>query len=105
MAERVFFLNTLRKGVDPNEYEDWIRRVDYPVARRQPSVESYVVTRLEGLIQGDGSPPYEYLEAIEVTSVDEYRAGLTGNEELESLLREWSTYVESSVAVHGVVVE
>jgi hypothetical protein len=105
MAERVFFLNTLREGADPNEYEDWIRRVDYPVARRQPAIETYVVTRLEGLIAGDGSPPYQYLEVIEVTSVEEYRAGLSGNEEMESLLREWSTYVESSVAVHGVVLE
>jgi hypothetical protein len=104
MAERVFFLNTLREGVDPYEYEDWIRRVDYPVARRQPAIESYVVTRLEGLVTGEGSPPYQYLEVIEVTSVDEYRAGL-GNEELEALLREWSAYVEHSVAVHGVVVE
>ncbi len=33
MAQRVFFLNTLHDGVDPAEYEDWIRRVDYPVAR------------------------------------------------------------------------
>jgi hypothetical protein len=105
MPERVFFLNTLREETDPDEYEDWIRRVDYPVARRQPAIESYVVTRLDGLLQGDGSPPYQYLEVIEVTSVDEYRAGLTGNEEMESLLREWSTYVESSVAVHGEVIE
>jgi hypothetical protein len=105
MAERVFFLNTLREGVDPNEYEDWIRCVDYPVARRQPAIESYVVTRLEGLVTGEGSPPYQYLEVIEVTSVDEYRDGLTGSDEMESLLREWSTFVESSVAVHGAVIE
>jgi hypothetical protein len=105
MAERVFFLNTLRADADPKEYEEWIRRVDYPVARRQAAIESYVVTRLDGLLEGDGSPPYQYLEVIEVTSVDEYRAGLTGNDEMERLLREWSTYVESSVAVHGDVVE
>lgn len=105
MAERVFFLNTLREEADPNAYEEWIRRVDYPVARRQPAIESYVVTRLDGMLQGGGSPPYQYLEVIEVTSVDEYRAGLSGNQEIEGLLREWSTYVESSVAVHGVVVD
>lgn len=105
MAERVFFLNTLREGTDPNEYEEWIRRVDYPVARSQPPIESYVVTRLDGLIGGEGSPPYHYLEVIEVTSVDEYQAGLAGNDEMESLLREWSRYVESSVAVHGIVIE
>ncbi len=105
MAERVFFLNTLREGADANEYEEWIRRVDYPVARSLPAIESYVVTRLDGLLGGEGSPPYHYLEVIEVTSVGEYQAGLTGNDEIESLFREWSSYVESSVAVHGVVIE
>lgn len=105
MAERVFFLNTLREGVDPDEYEDWIRRVDYPVARSLPAIESYVVTRLEGVLGDGGTPPYQYLEVIEVTSVDEYQAGLSGNEEIESLFREWSTYVGSSLAVHGVVID
>ena len=48
MAQRVFFLNTLKDGVDTAAYEEWIRRRDYPVARAQPAILSYVVARLEG---------------------------------------------------------
>ena len=104
MAERVFFLNTLKPGVDPAEYESWIRRVDYPVARAQSAIESYVVTRLAGTLSGEGEPPYQYLEVIEITNIEEYRAGL-GTPEMERLLEEWSTYVGESVAVYGDVIE
>ena len=105
MAERVFFLNTLKEGVDPAAYEEWVRRVDYPVARAQPAIESYVVTRLEGHVSGDGaSLPCQYLEVIEVTSIEEYRASLDGNVELTALLDEWATYVGECVAVYGEVI-
>jgi hypothetical protein len=105
MAQRVFFMNTLKDGVDRGDYEAWVRRVDYPVARKQESIKSYVVTRLEGMLNNDGAPPYHYLEVIEVTDLDAYRAGMDGNPEFETLLEEWATYVADSVMVHGEVIE
>jgi hypothetical protein len=107
MAERVFFLNTLHGHVDPAEYEEWVRQVDYPVARGLPAITSYVVTRVHGHLAEDesGDLPYQYLEVIEITSIDEYRASLSGNPELEALLAEWSTYVGKSIAVWGEVLE
>jgi hypothetical protein len=88
MAERVFFLNTLKDGVDPRDYEEWVRRVDYPIARRQPAIVRYEVTRIEGRLNSDDPSPCQYLEVIDVTSIDEYRASLDGNAELEALLAE-----------------
>jgi hypothetical protein len=105
MAQRVFFLNTLKEEVDPAAYEEWVREVDYPVARRQPAIRSYVVTRIDGHVTEGGELPCQYLEVIEVTSIEEYRASLEGNEELEALLREWATYVGRSVAVYGEVID
>ena len=101
MAQRVFFLNTLREGVDPAQYEDWIRRVDYPVARRQASIERYEVTRLEGMVSGEGAPPYQYLEVIDITDIDAYRGSMEGNQEFEQLLTDWSRFVGESIAVWG----
>ena len=74
MAQRVFFLNTLKEGIDPAAYEEWVQKVDYPVARRQPAISSYVVTRLEGHVTEGAELPCQYLEVIEVTSIEEYRA-------------------------------
>jgi hypothetical protein len=105
MTQRVFFLNTLREGIDPAAYEEWVRTVDYPVARRQAAIDSYVVTRLDGHVTGEGPLPCQYLEVIEVTSVEDYRTSLGGNAELEALLQEWSQFVGDSVIVYGEVIE
>lgn len=105
MANRVFFLNTLHEGVDPAEYEAWIRRVDYPIARSKDPILSYEVTRLEGHLDGSDAPlPAQYLEVVEISDLEAYTGGLASDEEVVQLLKEWATYVASSVAVHGELI-
>ena len=103
MSHRVFFLNTLHAEVDPADYENWVRRTDYPVARAHPAVLRYEVTKLGATLDGD-APSVQYLEVIEVSSIEEYRQALN-TPEFKNLLAEWSEYVGSSEAVHGVVIE
>jgi hypothetical protein len=100
MAQRVFFLNRLHPGTDPAEYEDWIRRVDYPIARAQGAILAYTVTRIAGTLSGEGTSPYDYLEVIDITDLDAYRA-LGAKPEFQQLLAEWSQYVAEAVMVHG----
>ena len=105
MAQRVFFLNRLRDGVEPADYERFVREVDYPFARCLPTIRSYVVTRLDGLWEG-GEAPYDYLEVVEITEVDAYRASLApdvpGNREF---FDQWSSFVGESLVVYGEVIE
>ena len=103
MAYRVFFLNRLREGVDPAAYEQWVRQTDYPIARSQPSIERYEVTRLDATLDG-GPPGYHYLEVLEITDIDQYRQAFT-TPEFRRLLSEWSQFVESSESMHGAVIE
>jgi REDY-like protein HapK len=103
MAYRVFFLNRLHKGVAAADYENWVRTTDYPVARRHPAVQRYDVTRLEATIDGKDAPSFDYLEVLEVTSIEEYREALATSE-FKQLLEEWSKYVASE-AVHGEVID
>lgn len=105
MAQRVFFFNKLREGVTAAAYEQWIRDVDYPLARSLPTIETYVVTRLEGHLEGDAANPYDYVEVIEVTDLDDYRRSLAGKPEIEDFFKEWSSYVGESIAVYGEVIE
>nr|WP_239028995.1 hypothetical protein [Pseudonocardia acidicola] len=94
----------MRPGVDPADYEAWIRRTDYPVARNSPAILSYDVTRIEGALDEQGAPSVSYLEVIEVTDIEQYRAeGKTP--EFVRLLEEWATYVELDEALHGTVIE
>jgi REDY-like protein HapK len=106
MAHRVFFLNRLREGVDPQDYERFVREIDYPFARSLPTIRSYVVTRLDGLFEG-GEAPYDYLEVVEITELEAYRKSLdpSGSPELGRFFEQWSSYVGESLVVHGEVIE
>jgi REDY-like protein HapK len=106
MAERAFFLNTLHPGVDPADYEQFVRDVDYPFARRLPAIESYVVTRIDGMLEGDAQPPYQYLEVVEITGVEEYRAALDPRDpEVAAFHQQWATFVQESVVLYGETIE
>jgi hypothetical protein len=102
MATRVFFLTRLKPGVDPDEYEEFVRVEDYPVARALPSVQRYEVTRLEGLALGEGDPPAAYLEVLDVTDLDAYRADVAAVE-LASLWEGLLERIEIESAPYGTI--
>ena len=104
MTHRVYFLNRLHDGTDPAAYEEWIRTGDYPVARAHPAIVSYDVTRIDSTLDGAGAPSINYLEVLEVTSLQEYQQAIAAPEFVK-LLAEWSTFVASAEAIHGAVIE
>ena len=105
MAQRAFFLNTLHEGVKPEDYEQWLRDVDYPFARALPTIIRYDVSRIEGNLFGsEGEAPCQYLEVIDITDVEAYEKGAAGPE-FEAFLKDWQTYVAESTMVWGEVIE
>lgn len=100
----VFFLNKLRDGASAEEYEQWIREVDYPTARALPQITSYVVAKIGGTLDGKPSP-YPYIERVEITDLDEYRNALANAEGMEDFFAQWSSFVGESIAVHGEEIE
>ena len=100
----VFFLNKLHSHVTAAAYEGWVRNVDYPTAATIPSIVEYRVARLEGLLEGDGSTPYDYIERVLVTDLDAYRRDLK-DARLEDFGKQWSSYVARATAVYGSMIE
>jgi hypothetical protein len=96
----VFFLNRLRDGVAPEQYERWVRDVDYPTARGLRTITSYLVNRIDATLDG-ASAPYHYIERVEVTDLDAYRQELRTGANMEDFARQWSSYVAESIAVAG----
>jgi hypothetical protein len=106
MAHRVFFLNKLRDGVTPGEYERWAREVGYPFARSIPSIESFAIARLDATLDGEGSPPYDFIEVVEVADLEAYKADLsTDRPEIQAFDEEWLKHIGEAVAVIGEVIE
>ncbi len=100
----VFFLNKLRDGIAPEAYEQWVREVDYPVARALPQIKSYVVSRIDGSLDGKESP-YPYIERVEITDLADYQNALANAEGMEDFFTQWSSFVGESIAVHGEEIE
>lgn len=101
---RVFFFNRLREGVDGADYERWVRDVDYPKARSIPSMVSYEVVRIDGPLR-DSGVEYDYLEVVEVTDLESYRADLAELPGREAFVTELRSFIGSADAVHGTLIE
>jgi hypothetical protein len=68
-----FLISTLKLGVDPAEYERWVRERDCPPVRSKPNHLSYTLHRLRGPIGGMAEAGWHYIERIEVESLDQHR--------------------------------
>ena len=63
---RILVLFHLRNGVDPEASEAWAASEDCPAVRSLPSIDSFRVHALTGLLMGEGEPPFAYAEIIDV---------------------------------------
>lgn len=70
---RIVVLFNLKSGVDPAEYEAWVRETDYPGTRGLASVEGFTTYRTKGTL-GGGAAPYQYVEVIDVVGMDAFMA-------------------------------
>lgn len=69
---RIFALFNLKPGQDPAAYEAWARATDIPAVRAMASVADFQVAKVEGLLGSDASPPYGYVETIDVNDMDQF---------------------------------
>ena len=67
-----FLISTLKPGVDPAEYEQWVRDRDYPLVASKSNYISYKVHRIRGPIQGAPDAGWMYIERIEVRSLEQH---------------------------------
>lgn len=70
-----FVLSTLKPGVDPKDYERWVRDTDYAFTRSHPNFISYVVHRIN-TIEGNTDAGWRYVERIEVKDAEQHRRDL-----------------------------
>ena len=67
-----FLISTLKPGIDPDEYESWVRERDYALVRTLPNYTSYKVHRIRPPIQGAEASGWQYIERIEVKSLEQH---------------------------------
>jgi hypothetical protein len=77
---RIVCLFNLKPGVDREDYEAWARDTDLPGANALDSVARFTVHRATGLFGSDGKPPYDYIEVIDIHSMDDFVRDVTDPE-------------------------
>lgn len=109
MGERIFFLSRVREGVSLEEAERFLRERDIPMGNSLQAITRYTVGRVDGwLFDDQGALPYDFIDAIDVTSVADYHqeiAELEGTPEWQQFVEEWGSHIGEVVAVYGRALE
>ncbi len=99
-----FVLVKLKTGIAAEDYERFIRTVDYPVV---PSLKTILDYRTNRIRPEDKSEefPWDYMERIVVTDTEEYRKDLDSSEGFAEFRRLQPNYVERNFSFWAEVVE
>lgn len=69
---RIFALFNLKSGVSPEAYTEWAKTVDLPTVNALSSIDSFRVFRSTGLLGSDATPPYQYIEVLDINEMDQF---------------------------------
>jgi hypothetical protein len=95
-----FAISTLKPGVDPKVYEEWVRDRDYGLVKKMPNFISYKVHRIEGPITGIENVGWNYLERIEVRSLEQHQRDLASPDGQELLAELYGRYLDRSKTIY-----
>jgi hypothetical protein len=99
----VVWYSRLQPGADRGAYERWVEQVDYPGARKIPSILSYCVYRVQGACVGELAQEfqYDYVEVAEVTDFQSYLHDLEEHPAARTVIAEIGQYVQSVGSAWG----
>jgi hypothetical protein len=87
---RIICLFNLKSGADRAAYERWAREADIPGVNALDSVERFTVHRATGLFGSDAPSPYDYVEVIDIRTMD----GFVGDISTEAFQRAAAPFQE-----------
>jgi hypothetical protein len=91
---RIVVLFNLKEGVDPAEYEAWARGTDIPGVNALTSVHGFTVHKATGLFGSDGTPPYQYVEIIDIVDMEPFVADVS-NPGFQAVAAEFGQFAEN----------
>lgn len=94
----ILVLFNLKPGADKSAYEKWARERDMPTVRGLGSVTAFDVLRQEKLLFGDGNPPYQYAEIIDVKDMDAFGKDVS-SEAVQKGAAEFQAFADNPVFI------
>ncbi|MBA3066862.1 MAG: REDY-like protein HapK [Hyphomonas sp.] len=82
----LFILYTLKDGVTPEQFEDWVRTTDQPSMRSLARVQSFRTYRAERMLMGEDKPGVAYIEAFAIPDLDGFVAEDMAGETVQTVM-------------------
>lgn len=98
---RIVVLFNLKNGVSRDDYERWARTTDLPTVNALASVNRFDVLRSAGLLLGEGTPPYEYIEIIDVGDMDLFGSEVS-TAAMQAVAAEFQRFAEKPCFINTV---
>lgn len=95
---RIVVLFNLKDDVAAADYERWARSTDIPTVNGLASVDGFTVHRAAGLLLGDGDPPYQYVEIIDVDDMERFGAEVS-SETMQRVAGEFQAFADDPVFI------
>ncbi|WP_300998522.1 REDY-like protein HapK [Hyphomonas sp.] len=91
----LFILYTLKEGVTPEQFENWVVTTDQPAMRSLARVQSFRTYRAERLLMGEGAPGVGYIEAFAIPDLEGFTTEDMGGETVQKVMGEFMGLVEA----------
>ena len=95
----ILVLFNLKPDVDIAAYEKWARERDLPTVRGLGSVAGFNVLRAQNLLFGDGKPPYQYAEIIDVQDMAAFGRDM-GSDVVQKGAAEFQTFADNPIFIN-----
>ena len=91
----LILLYSLKDGVTPADFEQWVVNTDYPEMRGLARVMDFRTYRTERLLMGEGSPSVQYVEAFSIPDLDGFVAEDMGGETVQSVMGSFMGFADA----------
>ena len=86
---------TLKPGVTPADFENWVRSVDQPTLRGLARVKAFDTFRIERLLMGEGAPSAHYVELFHIPDLDGFMAEDMAGETMQGIMAQFAGFADS----------
>ncbi|MEZ5946564.1 MAG: REDY-like protein HapK [Hyphomonas sp.] len=88
-------LYTLKDGVTPADFEEWVVTRDHPTMRGLTRVKDFQTYRADGLLTGEGTPSVAYIETFAIDDMAGFGSEDMASEAVQAISSEFTGFAEA----------
>lgn len=86
---------TLKDGVTPTDFENWVKTIDQPAMRGLARVAAFDTYRVTGLLMGEGAPSSAYVEVFDIPDLAGFTSEDMPGDTVQSIMGQFMGFAEA----------